>query len=97
MVYTMMLSEQKERLHEIYARWYEKYHRSSPTFSSVIIHHWTRSKNTRKKVSISRRIEVHFSCGLDLRRVLPSGPVHVPVLSCGTSLRRGRSHEMSPL
>lgn len=49
-IYKMMLTDQKENLHEICATWYEKHHPNSATYNSVIMHHWMRSGNTCKKV-----------------------------------------------
>ena len=50
MVYEMMLTDQKETLHEVCAQWYEKRFRESAHHQSVIMHHWIRSGNTPKKV-----------------------------------------------
>lgn len=49
-VYKMMLTDQKENLHEICAQWHENHHTNSSTYHSVIMHHWMRSGNTLKKV-----------------------------------------------
>ena len=45
----MMLTDQKENLHEICAQWYEKHHKGNANYQSVIMHHWMRSGNTHKK------------------------------------------------
>ncbi|CAM9617514.1 unnamed protein product [Hapterophycus canaliculatus] len=46
----MMLTDQKESLHEVCAEWHEKYNKGNANYQSVITHHWMRSSNTRKKV-----------------------------------------------
>lgn len=50
-VYNMMLTDQRENLHEICAEWYERHFRESGHHESVIMYHWIRSGNTPKKVS----------------------------------------------
>ncbi len=49
-VVRMMLTVQRQRLHEVCASWYEKHCTHSMTYSSLITHHWLRSSNTIKKV-----------------------------------------------
>ncbi|CAM9220570.1 unnamed protein product [Ectocarpus sp. 4 AP-2014] len=49
-VYTMMLTDQKESLHEVCAQWHEKHNKGNANYQSVIMHHWMRSSNTPKKV-----------------------------------------------
>lgn len=56
-----MLSDQKENLHEICATWYEKHHPNSATYNSVIMHHWMRSGNTLKKVTVHLGGSPHVS------------------------------------
>ncbi len=46
----MMLTVQRQGLHEVCASWYEKHYTHSMTYSSLITHHWLRSANTIKKV-----------------------------------------------
>ncbi len=46
----MMLTAQRQGLHEVCASWYEKHYTHSMTYSSIITHHWLRSANTIKKV-----------------------------------------------
>ncbi|CAM9687839.1 unnamed protein product, partial [Sphacelaria rigidula] len=45
----MMLTDQKENLHQICAAWYERHYTNNAIYTSVIMHHWMRSSNTRKK------------------------------------------------
>ncbi|CAM9364214.1 unnamed protein product, partial [Chrysoparadoxa australica] len=49
-IYRMMLTDQREQLHEICAAWYEEHYKNSTTYMSLIMHHWLRSSNTHKKV-----------------------------------------------
>eukprot|EP00903_Cladosiphon_okamuranus_P010662 g10080.t1 len=49
-VYTMMLTDQKESLHEVCAQWHEEHNKGNASYQSVIMHHWMRSSNTPKKV-----------------------------------------------
>ncbi len=46
----MMLTVQRQGLHEVCASWYEKHYTHSMTYSSLITHHWLRSDNTMKKI-----------------------------------------------
>ncbi|CAN0418259.1 unnamed protein product [Ascophyllum nodosum] len=69
MVYEMMLTEQKENLHEVCAQWYEKRFRESAHHQSVIMHHWIRSGNTPKKV------EYHLLAAAKAREALSSEEV----------------------
>lgn len=46
----MMLTDQKESLHEVCAQWHEKHNKGNANYQSVIMHHWMRSGNTPKKV-----------------------------------------------
>ena len=57
-VYTMMLTDQKESLHEVCAQWHEEHNKGNASYQSVIMHHWMRSSNTPKKVhsNISRDV-----------------------------------------
>ncbi|CAM9512372.1 unnamed protein product, partial [Phaeothamnion confervicola] len=49
-IYKMMLTDQRQSLHQICAAWYEKHYRNSMAYGSVITHHWMRSSNTCKKL-----------------------------------------------
>ncbi|CAN0437584.1 unnamed protein product, partial [Scytosiphon promiscuus] len=44
----MMLTDQKESLHEVCAEWHEKHNKGNANYQSVITHHWMRSSNTPK-------------------------------------------------
>lgn len=48
-MYKMMLTDQKESLHEVCAQWHEKHNKGNANYQSVITHHWMRSSNTPKK------------------------------------------------
>lgn len=47
----MMLTDQKESLHEVCAQWHEEHNNGNASYQSIIMHHWMRSSNTPKKVS----------------------------------------------
>ncbi|KAG5182448.1 hypothetical protein JKP88DRAFT_319103, partial [Tribonema minus] len=63
-IYKMMLTDQRQHLHEICAAWYERHYRcaqrcvavsmpysmNSMTYASLIMHHWLRGANVAKKV-----------------------------------------------
>lgn len=48
----MMLTDQKESLHEVCAQWHEEHNKGNASYQSVIMHHWMRSSNTPKKVAM---------------------------------------------
>lgn len=52
----MMLTDQKENLHEVCAQWHEQHNKGNASYQSVIMHHWMRSSNTPKKVVHGRNV-----------------------------------------
>lgn len=81
-VYKMMLTEQKENLHGVCATWFETHHRQSPTSSSIIMHHWLRSGNNKKKArpSVAPQASgplLSCGCGVVFRRAPFKPPVKV--------------------
>eukprot|EP00953_Heterococcus_sp_UTEX-ZZ885_P008789 5228-Heterococcus_DN1.PRE.1 len=55
----MMLTDQRQHLHEICAAWYEQHFRNSMTYVSLITHHWLRSACAPKKVHYLQRAAHH--------------------------------------
>lgn len=64
-VYRMMLTDQKESLHEVCAQWHEKRNKGNASYQSVIMHHWMRSGNTAKKVKCDLRLFFFSPGGMD--------------------------------
>jgi hypothetical protein len=58
-IYKMMLTDQRQHLHEICAAWYEQHFRNSMTYVSLITHHWLRSACAPKKVHYLQRAAHH--------------------------------------
>lgn len=78
-VYEMMLTDQKEHLHEVCAQWYENNYKGNANYQSVIMHHWMRSSNTPKKARqrVAQRI---VESSTNLRTVCPDILSTTPVV-----------------